>query len=72
MKSLTVRSIVCVCLTLAGSRAAFAQWQPPIGIPMPPFGITNVAPAAPNPWTTSTPGFYYINESTSGASDSNQ
>jgi len=35
-------------------------WQPPIGIPAPPFGINNVAPALPNPWGGNVAGFYYV------------
>jgi len=44
-------------------------WQPPIGIPAPPFGIVETAPAVPNPWTTATNGFYYVCPSCAGASD---
>ena len=49
---------------------ARAQWTPPIGIPAPSFGITQTAPAAPNPWTTQVPGFYYV-EQKAGATNTN-
>ena len=48
---------------------AAAQWTPPIGIPAPSFGITNVAPAVPNPWTVSTPGFYYVEPGKTASTD---
>jgi hypothetical protein len=35
-----------------------------MGIPEPPFGIHEFAPATPNPWSQSTAGFYYVDEST--------
>jgi hypothetical protein len=43
-----VRSIPVACLGLVVCVPAFAQWQPPIGIPMPPIGITEVAGATTN------------------------
>ena len=51
-------------------RAASAQWTPPLGIPAPAFGIADAAPAAPSPWVNPTPGFYYIEASAPGATDS--
>lgn len=44
-------------------------WVPPIGIPAPPFGITEQAPARPDPWTSSVPGFYYVEPSNPAATD---
>ena len=35
-------------------------WLAPIGIPRPSFGVTETAPAPPNPWNSSTPGFFYV------------
>jgi hypothetical protein len=46
------------------------EWQPIIGIPKPEFGLTEEAPPVPDPWTTETPGFYFIEKSGTGASDS--
>ena len=46
--------------------SAQVPWTPPIGIPVPSFGIAEVAPALPSPWTTETSGFYYVG----GGSDS--
>ena len=47
--------LVATWITVAG-----AAWTPPIGIPEPPFGISEQAPAAPNPWTSEAAGFYYV------------
>jgi hypothetical protein len=46
-----------------------AVWQPPLGIPAPPFGRTETAPEPPDPWTTGTPGFYYVDPTHSSAGD---
>jgi len=35
-------------------------YSPPIGIPTPPFGIDQVNPTMPSPWTTNLAGFYYV------------
>ena len=36
------------------------KWVPPIGVPIPPFGVKETAPAVPSPWTANTNGFYYV------------
>ena len=54
---------------LVASSARAQVWTPPIGIPAPSFGITEVAPATPNPWTVSTAGFYYVDAAKTGATD---
>src|SRR4051812_13976623 len=54
---------------LGTARNVSAQWTPPIGIPMPSFGVTEIAPAVPNPWTVSTPGFYYVDQTQASATD---
>jgi Calx-beta domain len=46
--------------SLLGS-AAFAAWVAPAGVPTPSFGVNEVAPALPNPWTLPVAGFYYVN-----------
>jgi hypothetical protein len=51
-----------IAVALGISRQAHAAWQPPIGIPAPPFGIHEVAPPRPNPWTAPVPGYYYVDE----------
>ncbi len=67
-KSLTL--FVASCVAVLGSAiAAEAQWMPPIGIPAPAFGITQVAPRSPSPWTTATPGFYYVEAASANATD---
>lgn len=48
--------IVAWCLLTTPAMA----WLPPIGIPHPPFGINEVAPAVPSPWTDNVAGFYYV------------
>jgi hypothetical protein len=50
-------------------------WSPPIGIPTPSFGVAEVAPALPEPWSAagaSSAGFslYYVCPSCAGATDS--
>ncbi|MBZ5567240.1 MAG: hypothetical protein LAN64_05230 [Acidobacteriia bacterium] len=56
--------------------AALARpaWQAPIGIPVPSFGVNEVAPARPSPWTSAVAGFYYVDTTgTYGAcSDNNK
>ena len=61
--------IACILVASWGGPAAAAPWSPPLGIPAPSFGITQVAPAAPSPWTTATAGFYYVDEAAAGATD---
>jgi Right handed beta helix region len=51
------------------SATAAGSWTPPLGIPAPPFGITELAPAAPSPWSSPAAGFYYVDETTAGATD---
>lgn len=54
----------------AGQEApATPAWQAPLGIPVPPFGIAETAPAPPAPWTAPMPGFYYVDEQNSLADD---
>jgi hypothetical protein len=60
---------LAVGLVIMAAPAARA-WTPPIGIPAPPFGLTEVAPPTPSPWTTPVPGFYYVDENVAGATDS--
>ena len=58
-------------LLMAASIARGASWTPPVGIPPPSFGINEVAPASPNPWTASTTGFYYVDATKAAATDDN-
>jgi hypothetical protein len=60
--------LLVVSLLMVGS-SAHAAWTPPLGIPAPSFGITNVARAVPNPWTVATAGFYYVEATKAGATD---
>jgi hypothetical protein len=62
--------LVSVATLFAFPSTARAAWTPPIGIPTPSFGINEIAPAVPNPWTASTPGFYYVDATKTGATDS--
>ena len=63
---------VLILLTLLSATSSSAQsgWVPPAGIPAPAFGVTQVAPAAPNPWTSAVPGFYYVEPSHGASTDS--
>jgi len=45
------------------------EWTPPLGIPEPEFGIRELAPNAPDPWTTDTPGLYYVDNTHAAATD---
>jgi hypothetical protein len=66
-----LRTMGLLIASLACGSAVTAQpWQPPIGIPAPPFGIVEQAPPAPNPWTAPVAGFYYVEESAPGSTDS--
>lgn len=70
------KHVVIIGLLMAGlcGIAVTAQqpaWKPPVGIPMPPWGLNEVAPAAPSPWTTARAGFYYVEESRAIATDNN-
>src|SRR5215831_18467159 len=61
--------LLATASTLGGATNVLAEWTAPIGIPMPPFGISENAPAAPNPWTVATPGFYYVDQTQPTATD---
>jgi Right handed beta helix region len=56
------------CASPGGSVGA-EPWSPPLGIPAPDFGITQQAPPVPSPWASPTPGFYYVDETAAGATD---
>ena len=68
-------SVLFAGLVLAATPAAAQQWQPPIGIPAPPFGVTDPQPSAPASWSSSpssaTANYYYVCRSCAGATDSN-
>lgn len=61
------RVLIAISLLLASP--AFAVYVPPVGIPTPPFGIDEVAPAVPDPWDNQTAGFYYVCEDCPGSTD---
>ena len=66
----STRVLVAAVLSTAIAIPAFAQtWNPPIGIPMPAFGVNERARAVPNPWSAETPGFYYIDNTSANAGD---
>lgn len=49
---------------------AFAAYQPPLGIPAPPFGINEVAPPPPSQWPVSeVQGYYYVDNTHPAATD---
>jgi hypothetical protein len=45
------------------------SWRPPLGIPAPPFGITDTAPSSPNGWTAPAEGFFYVDATNRNARD---
>jgi hypothetical protein len=57
-------------LALASAPAAAQPWTPPLGVPMPSFGVSEQARAVPSPWNGETSGFYYVDNTHSLASDS--
>ncbi|MBI2671371.1 right-handed parallel beta-helix repeat-containing protein [Candidatus Woesearchaeota archaeon] len=61
--------IIVIVVTSLNTLAQSNSWLPPIGIPMPIFGINEVAPPAPNPWDNPVPGFYYVCETCAGVTD---
>src|SRR6185503_14129460 len=67
-RTVRVAAVVAVLAAIT-SKPVDAAWAPPIGIPAPSFGINEVARATPSPWTVSTPGFYYIEPTKAGSTD---
>jgi hypothetical protein len=63
---ITISIVFAMFIQMAVAEA----WAPPIGIPVPRFGINEMAPARPNPWNTEVPGFYYVCRDCPGATDS--
>lgn len=58
-----VRRVVCgLIFVMAGlaSASSHAAWQPIVGIPKPPFGVDETAPARPDPWDSNVAGYYYV------------
>jgi len=47
------------------------QWQPPIGIPTPPFGIKEQAPPPPDSWSVPAAPFVYVDADNPHATDTN-
>ncbi len=47
-------------LSLSLNVTGNSHFVPPIGIPMPSFGLNEAAPALPSPWNTDVTGFYYV------------
>jgi Bacterial Ig domain len=59
-----------ITVTVSGG-VGTGGWQPPIGIPMPTFGIVETAPARPSPWISAVPGYYYVDATHANATDTN-
>jgi hypothetical protein len=61
-----------VALLLMIIPAYAMAWTPPIGIPTPtwPSDLDIALPGLPSPWTSEKTGFYYVERSASGCSDS--
>ncbi len=61
-------AFVVLLVHIAGAQS----YQPPVGIPAPPFGIEEQLDdyyTRPNPWDAETPGWYYIDQYHPNASD---
>ncbi len=56
----TIRAATWVLMLFVATTGFALAWEPPIGVPMPPFGINEQAPPLPNPWNSNVPGFYYV------------
>src|SRR5262245_34302357 len=74
--SLSMRRFVCgvvlAGVTLVHPHAIAIEapaWSPPVGIPLPSFGIFEVAPATPLLWGTPVPGFYFVDPTNAAATD---
>ena len=70
MKIATALIVVALAaINTASTARAVSPWTPPLGIPAPSFGIVESAPPAPQPWTSPTPGYYYVDASHAQATD---
>src|ERR1051325_9691191 len=69
-RGVSVSALVTGSVLLAPATPISAAWTPPVGIPMPTFGVAGTAPPVPSPWSTPTPGFYYVDATSSAATDS--
>lgn len=58
------RITLALLVWLLAAPVCAQEYTNPIGIPTPPFGTTETAPARPSPWTSDTAGYYYIDQST--------
>jgi len=63
-------ALIAVTAVMSAARVSAQTWVPPVGIPAPAFGINEVAPPAPSPWTSPVPGFYYVEPTHSSSTDS--
>ena len=63
-------TVVFAALVFSASAAPVqAQWQAPIGMPAPSFGVVETARAVPSPWTAATAGFYYVDATHADSTD---
>ena len=66
----TIHVWVAVCVCTIGTAQAQSSWVPPIGIPVPSFGLNEVAPESPTGWAQPAVGFYYVDAASPAATDS--
>lgn len=71
-KRRTLGGIALLSLAALLVAESASAWQPVIGIPTPqwPADLDVAAPAFPNPWTSEQAGYYYVERSAAGCSDS--
>ncbi len=73
-KNIFIARLLWLSLGLSAVGAAHAAYDPPLGIPAPPFGIEEQVSdfyQRPVPWNQETPGWYYIDQYHPNASNSN-
>lgn len=71
VKSRTQSFVLCATLVCAFLSAdAQGAWIAPVGVPVPSFGVNEVVPALPSPWTSTVATFYFVCPSCAGATDS--
>lgn len=68
-QKLSLLAIFVATLVITTFSSTANAYNPPVGIPDPGFGIDDVRPDRPDPWTSEEAGYYYINYQT--GSDSN-
>ncbi len=67
---LRIKALTGLFVLFLVSSAHADTWTPIIGIPAPPFGITENSPTLPANWNSDVSGFYYVCPSCAGSGNS--